>query len=452
MSIVSCAPMESQRHSFLDHPHRTLIGLSLPVMAALVVEPLAGLVDTAFVERLGAAYAAALAAATTIFASIVWVFNFLGIGTQTAVAQSQGRGDTGGARQAGTVAVLLATACGIALAAVMWPLLGVSARWMSGDLLVQEATLTYLKIRLLGAPAILIMLANLGALRGLERMQATFWIAGGVSLVNIVLDPILIFGWGPVPRLEIAGAAWATTASQAGGAVISLILVSRTLGYSRTLSRRRATALLVVGRDMIVRTGALLIFLLVATRTALQIGVDAGAAHQAVRQVWMMMAFLLDAFAHSAQSLIGFFLGAGDLGSARRVARVACSWGLATGLTLTAGLLALEGVIAALLVPPSALLLFSSAWLAAALAQPLNSLAFVTDGIHWGTGDFAFLRNAMLVSTLAGLVCLALIETTSPHALTQVWLVTALWITIRAILGTLRLWPGGARSPLRAGM
>jgi MATE family multidrug resistance protein len=417
-------------------------------MAALVVEPLAGLVDTAFVERLGAAYAAALAAATTIFASVVWVFNFLGIGTQTGVAQCQGRGDKSTARQSATVAVVLAVACGIALVVLMWPLLGATARWMSDDLVVQDATVTYLKIRLIGAPASLIIVANLGALRGLERMQATFWIAGGVSLTNIVLDPVLIYGWGPVPRLEIAGAAWATTVSQVGGAVVALVLVGKTLGYSRSLNWRRVRALLVVGRDMVVRTGALLIFLLLATRTALQVGVDAGAAHQAVRQVWIMMAFLLDAFAHSAQSLIGFFLGAGDISAARRVARIACSWGLATGLALAVGLLAIESLIAVLLVPPSALMLFSSAWLACALAQPLNSLSFVTDGIHWGTGDFAFLRNAMLIATGTGLVCLALIETTSPHALTQVWLVTALWIAVRAALGVLRIWPGGAGSPL----
>jgi MATE family multidrug resistance protein len=66
---------------------------------------------------------------------------------------------------------------------------------------------------------------------------------------------------------------------------------------------------------MVVRTGALLFFLLVATRTALQAGVDSGAAHQAIRHVWMVMAYLLDAFAHSAQSLIGFFLGARDIHS-----------------------------------------------------------------------------------------------------------------------------------------
>jgi MATE family multidrug resistance protein len=442
--------MTTNSHPFLTKPHSTLIGLSLPVMASLVVEPLAGLVDTAFVERLGAAYAAALAAATTIFAGVVWVFNFLGIGTQTAVAQSQGRGDTEGAREVGTVAIALAAACGVALAIVVWPLLNVAAHWMSEDVTVQGATVTYLEIRFLGAPAILIMLANLGALRGLQRMQATFWIAGGVSLANIVLDPILIFGWGPIPSLEIAGAAWSTTLSQVGGALASLVLVRRALGYSSHLSWRRATELLAVGRDMVVRTGALLLFLLIATRTALQAGVDAGAAHQAIRQIWLMTAFLLDAFAHAAQSLIGFFLGAGNAGAARRVARVACAWGLATGLALALTLVAAEGFVVALLVPPSAVALFSSAWLVCALVQPFNSLSFVTDGIHWGTGDFPFLRNAMLVSTLIGLACIARIDTDSPSALTWVWWVTGLWIGIRAAFGITRIWPGSNTSPLRA--
>jgi MATE family multidrug resistance protein len=442
--------MSAQTHPFIQKPHRTFVGLSLPVMAALVVEPFAGLVDTAFVERLGPEHASALAAATTVFASVVWVFNFLGVGTQTAVALSHGRGETDSTSEGATVAVVLAAGCGLALAAVLWPLLDVVARWMSDDLVVQIGTVSYLKIRLLGAPAILIMLSNLGALRGLQRMRATFWIAGAVSLANIVLDPILIFGWGPVSRLEIAGAAWATTASQIGGAIISLIVVGRTVGYARSFHWRRAADLLVVGRDMVVRTGALLAFLLVATRTALQAGVDSGAAHQAVRQVWMMMAFLLDAFAHSAQSLIGYFLGARDLQTARRVTRVACTWGLATGLGIAGALFGLEGLVAALLVPPSAVVLFSNSWLACALVQPLNSLSFVTDGIHWGTGDFPFLRNVMVVSTTVGIGCLLLIDTSLPQALELVWWVTALWIGIRASFGILRIWPGTPNSPLRA--
>ena len=118
----------------------------------------------------------------------------------------------------------------------------------------------------------------------------------------------------------------------------------------------------------------------------------------------MMTAFLLDAFAHSSQSLVGFFFGIGDIGSARRVARVACSWDPTTGLAIT-------------------------------VAQPLYALFFVTDGIHWGTGAFAFLRNAMSVSTLIGWACCMLIEIASPHALTLVWSATALWIATRATFG-----------------
>jgi MATE family multidrug resistance protein len=441
--------MDPKAHSFIRHPHKTLIGLSLPVMASLIVEPLAGLVDTAFVERLGATYGAALAVATAIYAGVIWAFNFLGIGTQTQIAQALGRDDRATARATTTLVTVLSLILGLALAVIIWPFLNVAARWMSDDGMVRAATVVYLKIRLLGAPGLLVVLSALGALRGLQMMRITLWIAGGISLLNIVLDPILIFGLGPIPPLGIAGAAWATTGSQVVGAGMALLLLRRRLGLSRRIAWHRAGALLVVGRDMFVRTGALLLFLLMTTRSAVHVGVDAGAAHQAIRQIWMMMAFLLDAFAYAAQSLIGFFLGAKEMLLARRVARVACSWGIGTGMLLTVLLLVLESAALALFVPPTAQHLFHGAWLACAIAQPLNSVSFVTDGIHWGTSDFAFLRNAMLVSTAVGLVLLISVDESSPVALTQIWWITACWIALRASFGVVRIWPGMANSPLR---
>ena len=97
-------PVESPaKHPFVLHPHRTFTTLSLPVMASLVVEPFASLVDTAFVERLGAASAAGLGAATALLSGLLWIFNFLGVGTQTEVAQAMGAGK---AQQVGRVASL----------------------------------------------------------------------------------------------------------------------------------------------------------------------------------------------------------------------------------------------------------------------------------------------------------------------------------------------------------
>jgi MATE family multidrug resistance protein len=344
-------------------------------------------VDTAFVEDLGTAAVAALGAATILISSGLWVFNFLGVGTQTQVAQALGSGRPDRARETTALAASLALLLGVALLAVAWGGAPALLAWMSDDPDVRELGLAYLRVRLLGAPAGLVVVALLGTLRGLQRMRAALLVAAGMSLLNVALDPLLIFGAGPIPALGVAGAAWATTASQLAGVVAAAWLTLRDLGRGFRVPWARSAELLVVGRDMVLRTGALLLFLLMASRASLQAGVDAGAAHQAIRQVWLLSALLLDAFATTAQSLIGWFLGAGAIPLARRVASRCCAWGLAVGVLLGAALLLLEDATAAALVPPGARAAFAGAWWISALAQPLNSLSFVTDGIHWGTGQ-----------------------------------------------------------------
>ena len=171
--------------------------------------------------------------------------------------------------------------------------------------------------------------------------------------------------------------------------------------------------------------------------------------HHAIRQVWFLTALILDSYASAAQSLVGSFVGQGRVDLARRVARVAAMWGLVTGGVITALLLVGEGAFVALLVPGAgAAVVFGPAWIASAVAQPVNALSFVTDGVHWGTGDYRYLRNVMLLATgTMGAVVLA-IDVTRPGALTRIWIVTAVWITIRATFGMLRVWPGLGRSPL----
>lgn len=223
----------------------------------------------------------------------------------------------------------------------------------------------------------------------------------------------------------------------------------RRIGLTSRHLWHNAGRLFALGLDLFLRTGALLLFLALATRAANRIGVEAGAAHQAVRQVWIFTAFVLDAYGVAAQSLVGFFLAAGQRPAARRVAGVACLWGLGTGAALAGVMLLGTDLVAMWLVPESAQLAFLGAWWVAALFQPLNSLSFVTDGIHWGTSDYRFLRNAMGLATATGALLLMLGEGRSGFDLTQVWLITGVWITIRAGFGAARIWPGFGASPLR---
>ncbi len=312
-----------------------------------------------------------------------------------------------------------------------------------------ESAVTYLEIRLLGAPAMLIVLASFGALRGLHDMRTPLWIALSMSGLNVAGDMLLIFGAGPIPALGVAGAAWATTASQWLGAAWGVAAVVRRLGLAGGVGPSQALALLVVGRDLFARTGLLLFFQLLMTRSANEIGVEAGAAHQALRQCWMLTALILDAYAASAQSLVAYFVGARRARLAERVARAACLWSLATGAVLAVLMLAAEQPVAVLLVPPAAHGIFATAWWLLAAAQPLNGLSFATDGIHWGTADYAYLRNAMLVATGIGAVLLARVDPAGDAALAGIWLVATLWIGVRAAFGIARIWPGFGSSPLR---
>ncbi len=456
------APEGAERHEFVDAPHTTFLKLAFPVLLSLIAEPLTGLADTAFVARLGARPLAALGVAVTLLSSLFWVFNFLGIGTQTAVAQALGRRDSWAARRAGSTAAAAALLLGVVVAGLAWPWLAELTRFMGADDAMADDAVSYLRIRFVGAPAVLLLLSAFGALRGLQDMRTPLRIAVTLNALNVVLDYLLIFGGGPVPALGLIGAAWATVASQWFGALWALAAARAGLGGVAPVRLRGLQNLLVVGRDLVARTALLLFFLLLATRAATQLGATEGAAQQAVRQVWMLAAFLLDALAASAQSLVGYFAGAGDRTQARRVAGVATGWAVLAGCTLTLAAAWSENAVARLLLPGGVHAAFAAVWWVAAAAQPLNAVAFVTDGIHWGTGDYRYLRNAMLLATgLGGTLlaiapqALAFLRLTLPgipiEPFVWIWIVTDVWIAIRALAGLLRLWPGIGRAPLAGG-
>ena len=436
-------------HPFLERPNRTLLALAVPVFFSLIAEPLTGLVDTAFVARLGAEALAALGVGTAALSSLFWIFNFLGIGTQTNVAQALGQNDEISAARMTSLALLISLLAGGLLILAGWPLAHWAAALLGAEGVLQEQAVTYMRVRLFGAPAMLVMLTAFGALRGMQDMRSPLWIALAVNALNILLDALVILGFGPIPALGTAGAAAASAFAQTLGAAWALILVLRQFGWARDFKLYEVRRLLQIGGDLFLRTGLLTLFLLLATRVATQAGAQSGAANQAIRQIWIFTGLGLDALAITAQSMVGYFIGSQRVAEARRVTFYACAWGVGLGILLGAVMWIGRSTIAALLVPPTALSVFFLPWLVASSVQPVNALAFVTDGVHWGTGDFAYLRNAIFIATLTGSIGLWLVNPVAADALVWVWVITAVWIFIRAIFGVLRIWPGIGSAPLR---
>ena len=416
----------------------------------MIAEPLTGLVDTAFIARLGSDSLAALGVGTVVLTGGLWLFNFLSVGSQTEISQASGAQDMERGRHIGSLAVFLALTIGVILSLLMIYFAQTLATLMGATDTIHSYAVTYIQIRAFGGPAVLTTMTCFGILYGLTDMRSPLVIALLVNGMNIILDYLLIFGIGPFPEMGIAGAALASTFSQWTGMVLCLYIVQRKLGFTTKIDLADIKKLFTIGGDMIMRTGSLLLFLLLATRSATKLGPDPGAAHQAIRQVWVFTTLFLDASAITAQSLIGYFYGSGSIVKARKVCLLVCQWSLLIGITLLLVMFTGAGYIASVLVPQSALTLFFPAWTVSAVFQPIAALAFVTDGIHWGTGDFRFLRNVVVVSTLCGAAALVFAEVLSISSLTLIWWITGVWVFLRAGCGMLRIWPGSARSPLIA--
>lgn len=434
---------------FLQRPLRNFMVLWTPVLFSLLAEPLTGLIDTAFVARLGSEALAALGVGTVILTSGMWLFNFLSVGSQTEVSQAKGKMEPDRGKSFGSLALLCAGAIGTVLtvaAVIFAPQL---ATLMGAEDLVHQHAVTYIRIRAIGAPAVLLTMTSFGIMYGLGNMRSPLLIAVTVNGLNIVLDGLLIFGLGPFPELGVAGAALASVVSQGVGAVWCGYTISRSIGFSKPGDMGNVAKLIKIGRDMFLRTGSLLLFLILATRSATQLSADTGAAHQAVRQVWFFTCLFLDASAITAQSLIGYYWGTGNIINARKVAKLVSFFSVFIGIFLMFFMLMTSKYAAAILIPPSSLFLFYPAWTIAALLQPIAALAFVTDGIHWGTGDFTFLRNVLILATSCGIIGILTMDGLGKSSLPLIWYITGVWVFIRAVLGILRIWPGMSASPLK---
>src|SRR5210317_107027 len=152
------ASLSLKVHPFVTRPNRTLLALSVPVFFSLIAEPLTGLVDTSFVARLGAAPLAALGVGTAALSSVFWIFNFLAIGTQTNVAQAFGRQDGEQAKSITSLALLLSAGSGLLLIILGWFFAPWVASFLGATDLVLSEAVSYMRIRLFGGPAVILML------------------------------------------------------------------------------------------------------------------------------------------------------------------------------------------------------------------------------------------------------------------------------------------------------
>jgi putative MATE family efflux protein len=413
--------------------NRSILALAIPAFGSLIVEPLFLAVDTAMVGHLGVTQLAGIGIASSILQTLVGLMVFLAYSTTPAVARLFGSGNTPGAISRGIDGMWLALGIGAALSVVGY-LLSPWAITMfrpSGDVF-DQATI-YLQLSMWGLPAMLVVFAATGLLRGLQDTVTPLWIAGIGFAANALLNWALIYGagWG------IAGSAAGTVIAQWGMVVAYVVVIARLAkkhGASGSPSRG--------GIGGTARTGGWLFLRTVALRVGLLLTEEL-AGWQIVFTVSSFAAFALDSLAIAAQALIGKHLGSGEEDSVRFVLRRTVAWGGAGGVVLGVVIAGLSPVLGVVFTGE-----WSMSWMTLpalilmGALMPIAGIVYVLDGVLMGANDSRYLALAGAVNLVPFVIYLAILLMAEPRGS---WGLLFVALGFFGVLMGMRWWTLGRR-------
>lgn len=420
---------DRRRHDRRRHD-REILALAVPAFGALVAEPLFLLADSAIVGHLGTAQLAGVGVASAVLATAAGLFVFLAYATTAAVARRIGAGDRRAAVQQGIDGIWLALLLSLGVVALALLLAPWAVSALGASPTAAPYAVTYLRISSLGLPAMLVVMAATGVLRGFQDTRTPLVVAVAGFTANLGLNLALVYGAG----LGVAGSAWGTVLAQSAMAVAYLVVVVRGArregaGLRPDLPGIRACAR--AGGPLMVRTLSLRAVLMIATAVAARLGNDQIAAHQIAMTLWSFLAFALDAIAIAGQAIVGRHLGAGDVPGTRAATRRMVEWGVGAGVLFGVLLVVARPLYIPLFTPdPAVQEQLGQVMLLVALTQPVAGPVFVLDGVLMGAGDGGYLALAML-GTLVAFVPAALAVPSLGLGLSGLWWAMNLFMLVR---------------------
>ncbi|KAG6653079.1 hypothetical protein CIPAW_05G050300 [Carya illinoinensis] len=445
---IAGTPTRSQSPS--SNVQTELIMLSLPAIAGQAIEPLAQLMETAYIGRLGPLEMASAGLSMSIFNIISKVFNIPLLSVATSfvaedISQNATKGSNSGTdgmserKQLPSVstALLLAVVIGTFEALAMYLGSGVflSMMGISSASSMRIPAEQFLSLRAIGAPAVVVSLAIQGIFRGFKDTKTPVLCLGLGNLSAVFLFPFLMY----FLRLGVVGAAISTVVSQY---IVTFFMIwflnKRTVLSLPSMRSLHFGGYLRSGGFLLGRTLAAVLTITLSTSMAARLGPLSMAAHQICLQVWLSVSLLADAQASSGQALIASSFARGDFSTVKEIAYFALKTGLFTGVSLAIILGVSFGSLATLFTNDSEVLeIVRSGLLFVSASQPLNALAYIFDGLHYGISDFSYAACSMMV--VGAISCAFLLYAPSMIGLSGVWLGLVLFMGLRTVAGYVRL-------------
>ncbi|AOY75303.1 MATE family efflux transporter [Clostridium formicaceticum] len=204
---------------------KTFILLAIPILMAMLMQTFFNIVDTYFVSRLGTDAIAAMGLTFPIFMLSISLGSGVSIGISSLIARNIGAGEREKSFLAAANGLLLAVAMGLFFFVFGITIVNPMLRFIGAEGEVFRMAKIYIMIIAMTMPIKFLLAAIDGIFRGEGKTQLSMVALISSSVVNIILDPLLIFGIGPFPRLEVAGAAIATAIAWTVGVSIGILFI-----------------------------------------------------------------------------------------------------------------------------------------------------------------------------------------------------------------------------------
>ena len=298
--------------------NRAILLLAVPMVLEMVLESLFGVVDVFWVGRLGANAVATVGLTESMLSLVFAVGMGLSLSTTAMVARRIGEKDPEGAADAGVQAILLGLVVSVAVGLPCLLLAPRLLHWMGASDDIVAVGSGYTRICLGGSCAVLLLFLNNAIFRGAGDAAIAMRLLWVSNIINLILDPCLIFGWGPFPRLGVTGAALATFIGRSIGVAYQFYRLLKGTERIRILTRQIRINFSVLWRLVRVSLTGILQFAIAHTswiglvRIVSTFGAAALAGYTIAIRIVIFVILPSWGMSNAAATLVGQNLGAGE--------------------------------------------------------------------------------------------------------------------------------------------
>lgn len=413
--------------------------LAIPATIAGIAEPLLSITDTAIVGNIEVDGIESLAAAGIVgsfLSMLIWILGQTRSAISTIISQYVGAGKKEAIKSLPAQAIYLNIGLSILILLSTIFIVDDIFRFLNATGKILEYCISYYSIRVWGFPLTLFTFAVMGIFRGLQNTFYPMLIAIVGAVLNVFLDYIFVYGITDILEpMYLEGAAWASLLAQAVMAIMAfiLLLTKTTIRLKPELPLHPELGrLIIMSLNLFVRALALNIALILAVREATALGDKYIGAHTIAINLWLFSAFFIDGYAAAGNIMGGKLLGSKDYDGLFLLAKKIMIYGVLVSLLLmTLGFIFYTPIGTFFSNDIPVLNAFYSIFFIVILGQPINSIAFIFDGLFKGLGEMKYLRNTLLAATFLGFIPALFIGKFFGLELQGIWIAFTLWMFIR---------------------